>query len=174
MGSRTPIVRQTSWPLVVPQLAVLALAIGIASIFVQPFHLAAMWGAGACLLYASLSRLLILRHHRRGMALLLAGRFHEAIDAFESSYRFFARRPWLDRYRAITLMMPSAACYREMALVNIAYCFVQLGDGRRAKECYQVALAEFPDSGIATAALRMIESVETSSRTAESDARAGS
>lgn len=50
--------------------------------------------------------------------------------------------------------------YREMALVNIAFAYSQIGNGERAKAYYQHALEEFPNSSMAIAALRLIESVE--------------
>jgi TolA-binding protein len=62
------------------------------------------------------------------------------------------------------MMSPSAISYREMALVNIAFSVSQLGQGTDAKEYYQRALDEFPNSAMAKAALRLIESVENPDR----------
>ena len=45
-----------------------------------------------------------------------------------------------------------------MALNNIAFCYGQLGDGEKAKEYYERTLNEFPDSGIARAGLRLLNS----------------
>ncbi|HEX7447932.1 MAG TPA: hypothetical protein VF306_10325 [Pirellulales bacterium] len=56
-------------------------------------------------------------------------------------------------------MSSSAISYREMALCNIAFCYAQLGNGENAELYYRRTLDEFPDSGLADAALRMIESV---------------
>ena len=47
-----------------------------------------------------------------------------------------------------------------MALLNIAFCHAQLGNGELAKEYYQKTLHEFPDSGMAKASLNMIETFE--------------
>ena len=60
------------------------------------------------------------------------------------------------------MMSPSAMSYREMALINIAFAYSQIGNGIKAKEYYQQTQQEFPDSGMANAALKMIESVEQS------------
>ena len=57
------------------------------------------------------------------------------------------------------MMSASAISYREMALCNIAFCYSQLGDGQKAESYYRRALDEFPNSALAVAALRMIESV---------------
>ena len=53
-------------------------------------------------------------------------------------------------------MSAKAPTLRPMALVNIAFCHGQMGSGQLAKAYYERALQEFPNSGIATAALRML------------------
>ena len=50
-----------------------------------------------------------------------------------------------------------------MALVNIAFAYSQIGNGEKAKEYYLRTLDEFPESGMASSALRMIESAQQSS-----------
>ena len=50
--------------------------------------------------------------------------------------------------------------YREMALVNIAFCHSQTGNGDQAKQYYRKALDLFPDSGLAEAGMNMILAVE--------------
>ncbi len=86
----------------------------------------------------------------------------EAGAEFKLSYDFFTRHPWIDDWRFITLLSSSRVSYREMALLNMAFCHAQEGDGVKAKEFYQRTLKEFPDSGMAKASLRMIESAEKS------------
>ncbi len=63
----------------------------------------------------------IARAHRRGMRLYRSQQYAAAIQSFGESYDFFARHEWIDRFRAITMMSPSAISYREMALCNIAF-----------------------------------------------------
>ena len=87
--------------------------------------------------------------------------------AQQESYDFFTRCRWLDRYRAVTLMSLSAISYREMALINIAFAYSQIGDGGKAKEHYERALDDFPNSGMASAALKLINSVERSNLTSK-------
>lgn len=60
------------------------------------------------------------------------------------------------------MMTPGAMCYREMALINIAFAHGQIGNGNKAKEFYQRTLDEFPNNIMASAALKMIESIEHS------------
>jgi hypothetical protein len=88
-------------------------------------------------------------------------KWEAAIPHFESSYAFFSAHQWIDRFRSVILMSPSAASYREMALVNVAFCYSQLGHGTEAKSVYERALREFPGSPVASSALKLIESAES-------------
>ena len=60
----------------------------------------------------------------------------------------------------ITLLMPSAASYREIALLNTAFCYSQLGNVQQTRAYYERALAEFPDSSMAQVALNLINTIE--------------
>ena len=86
-------------------------------------------GSGIYLAYSMSSRWLIPHRHRRGIRLLRQEQYLEAISAFEESLEFFTRHSWIDTYRAITLMTPTTSSFREMALMNIAFAYGQLGDG---------------------------------------------
>ncbi|PHQ61052.1 MAG: hypothetical protein COC08_06375 [Maribacter sp.] len=50
--------------------------------------------------------------------------------------------------------------YREMALANIGFCYSQIGDGIKSKEYYERTLKEFPESGLAKSALKMMSAME--------------
>ena len=43
-----------------------------------------------------------------------------------------------------------------MSLANIAFCYTQIGDGNKAKEYYEKALSQFPDSEMGKMGLRTI------------------
>ncbi|MFK7797318.1 MAG: tetratricopeptide repeat protein [Aureispira sp.] len=60
-------------------------------------------------------------------------------------------------------MSPSKMPYQIRALNNIAFCYSQLGDAVQAKKYYQQALQLFPENGVATAALRLLEAKANSS-----------
>jgi hypothetical protein len=155
MVMQTPMVGQVSWPSVLPQIAAVGLAI-VLGIYLEPED-GVIWGAGAYLAYSVGSRRILTRHHRAGIALVKCQRFHEAIPEFRRSLDFFDRHPWVDRLRSVLLVSPSAMSYREMALSNIAFCYTQIGDGKLARESYEACLARFPNSGLATASLRIME-----------------
>lgn len=157
MGSGTPTVRQISWPAVLPQLFAIGIAISIAAVMGAPD--AVLFGAIVYLAYSIGSRQLIARAHRAGIRLVKQGRFADAIPKFQESFDFFERHPWIDRFRSIVLMSPSAMQYREMALANMAFCYAQLGDGEQSRTFCQKCLERFPGNGLAVAALRMLDSV---------------
>ncbi|RYZ22546.1 MAG: hypothetical protein EOO10_21625 [Chitinophagaceae bacterium] len=57
--------------------------------------------------------------------------------------------------------------YREMALCNVAFCYSQIGEGKMAIDWYTRTLKEFPESGLAQTALRMLYSSESSKEVSE-------
>ena len=54
------------------------------------------------------------------------------------------------------LLSASAASYREMALLNEAFALGQLGRRPEARAIYESTVEEFPDSGMAEAALNLM------------------
>jgi tetratricopeptide (TPR) repeat protein len=155
-------VKQVSWAAVIPQLVVMMVALLLASQLFPDTGL--LWGASAFLLYSLGSRNLIAREHRAGMRLVRHQQFEAAIARFQKSLEFFDRYPWIDRLRAIFLVSPSAISYREMALANMAFCYSQIGRGEDARRYYERCLERFPDSGIASAALRMMDAASGETR----------
>jgi len=162
MRASTPTFRQISWPLVIPQMLVMAGIIAVLYAIFKP----ASWerpvalGAAIYLLYSYGSRTLLTRSQRQGMELARQKRYKDAIAKFEDSYRFFSQYAWIDRFRSFVLMTPSAISYREMALINIAYCYVQLKNLNKAKAYYQQTLTQFPNSERAKVSLQSIEAAE--------------
>ncbi len=112
------------------------------------------------LVYTACSRMILSKDHRRGIQLVRTGKYDEAIVKFRDSETFFRARPWLDKYRAIILMSPSALSYLEMALVNIAFCHAAAGRKEEAKASYERALKEFPQSGLAILGLQRLQNVD--------------
>ena len=160
MASKRPIIRQVSLNAVVLQIFIIWAMMGLARLagFNDPF-------VPIVIVYLCLFiglRKMIPRNHRRGVAFLRVKEFEKAAQEFEASYRFFERHPWLDRFRYLTLLSASRISYREMALLNSAYCYGLIGDGRKMKEYYEKALQRFPDSDIAKLSLQMIESARNS------------
>lgn len=152
MAARIPLVRQISWLGTALTLLMLGLAIAL-GVYCAPEN-GVLWGAAAFVVYSIGSKRILGRHHRAGIAMVKRRQFREAIALFQQGLEFFDRHPWLDRFRSVVMLSASAMCYREMALTNIAFCYAQLGDGKRAREWYDACLARFPENGIAIASLR--------------------
>jgi tetratricopeptide (TPR) repeat protein len=105
----------------------------------------------------SVLRFGIPRFHRKGIFHVRRKQFEQAVPLFEKSFRFFSRHQWLDKYRVFFLLSSSRISYREMALLNKAFCLSQTGKKSEAIACYKEALKAFPDSQMASAALKMME-----------------
>lgn len=155
MSTQVPIVRQIWWIAVIPQLAAFVLAVIVASRFSPSNGL--LYGAMGYLSYSLATRYIVTRDHRNGIALVKQLRFADAIVPFQKSLEFFDRNPWIDRCRSIVLMSASAASYREMALTNIGFCYSQIGNGKEARAYFEKCLERFPNSSLATAALKMMD-----------------
>ena len=119
-------------------------------------------GVSIYLMISYILRFQIPKHHRKGVSLYRKKLFKEAIPQFQKSYGFFNKNRWIDRFRFITLMSSSRVSYTEMALLNMAFCYGQIGDGKKSKELYKKVLKEFPDSEMAKASLRMYDASASS------------
>ncbi len=166
MSKQVPIIheisRKKSWPFYVLMVTVLlTMAWFLPALYIPYAVLAAM---AVIIVYMSLARAILSRAHRRGMRLIKQHQFGEALPHFEASLAFFTRNGWLDRWRSLVLLSTSAMSYREMALCNMAFCYSQTGRGQEATELYERILDEFPENGMAEAALNMIRSVEGKNR----------
>lgn len=158
MASNVPTIRQLSWLFVVPQLIVIGLLIFL-------YHLADVdepfiFGALTYSLLAFGLRNLIAKDHRQGMRFVKQQKFADAIPYFEKSVDYFTKNNWVDKYRYLTVLSSSKMTYKEMGLCNIAFCYSQTGNGQKAKEYYEQALKEFPENGLALAALNMLKSMD--------------
>lgn len=139
-----------------PQLAVM---IGLMILLEYGLHIpsGALLGAMVYLAIVSIVQRAVPHLHRRGLTLIRQGDYKQAAEMFEHSYKFFSERQWLDKYRAIFIFSVSKMSYREMALLNMAYCKVELKELTKAKELYSRTLQEFPQSRMAKDALAYLE-----------------
>ncbi len=156
MASKQPIVKQVAWLSLIPQLLILSIFIVLASS--SGTENPAIVGALTYFFALLVLRRTVSIHHFKGIAHLKKAGFAPAVEKFQLSYAFFSRHKWIDNWRHITLLSSSRISYREMALLNVAYCYGQLGEGARSKEFYQKTLLEFPDSAMAKAAINMLDS----------------
>lgn len=157
-NQKIPVVRQTDWIAVIPQLIFMALLILV--YYLLDINEPVIWGCLTYLILSFGSRKIIAKDHNKGMQLSKGQKFSDAIKYYEKSAEFFKENNWIDKYRFITLLSASKMSYREMDLNNIGFCYSQIGNGTKAKEYYEKTLTEFPNSVLAKTALNMINSVQ--------------
>ncbi|MCP4443030.1 MAG: tetratricopeptide repeat protein [Aureispira sp.] len=156
--SKTPFVRQIAWVAVGTQfLIIIGLVFLLKALGVKEYLII---GTGVYISLTVILQFIVPRYHRKGIALLRKKKYAEALEVFKESRSFFEKKPWVDRYRAITALSSSSMSYREMALLNIGFCYIQLGDNQKAKNAYTKALEEYPNSGLAISALKFFETAE--------------
>lgn len=159
MPYKLPLIKQTGWISLIPHLLVLSVVMVLASL--AGVGGPALVGAVLYVFLAVLSRRILGRYHEKGMAHLKQGEFSKALENFQGSLELFRRYKWVDKWRYLTLVSPGRICYREMALLNMAYCSGQLGQEASARELYQETLAEFPESAMARAAIQVLDTLQT-------------
>jgi tetratricopeptide (TPR) repeat protein len=158
MASTTPIVRQINWLSLIPQLIVMAV-LSFAWWFYDKRNFILL-GTLSYLILSIVLRGVLARQQRKGIQEIRKGNYKAAIPYFEKSYEYFTKNTYLDKWRSLFLLSSSRISYREMALINRAFCYTQIKEGEKAKELYKKALEEFPDSGMAKAGLNMMESLK--------------
>jgi hypothetical protein len=93
----------------------------------QNWPIGMLEGAGVFLVWRHLVvKRLILRDERRAEMDFQSRRFSDALQGFARSEAFFARHPWLDRYRWLLLGCGTVFPHEAMALVNRAMCLIAL------------------------------------------------
>ena len=159
MGSGRPVVRQIAWISLTPQVIIMLAFIVLADVIFGVSSPVSDVVILLYFLYPLAARQLVAHNHRRGIRFFKAGDYVHAIGEFEKSYDFFMKHRWIDKYRFVVLLSSSRISYTEMALLNIAFCYSQIGEGDRSEQYYEKTLEQFPDSGMAKAALQMMHSV---------------
>ncbi|MEO5712218.1 MAG: tetratricopeptide repeat protein [Luteolibacter sp.] len=154
MAANFPIVKQIAWKGLIPQMIVVVTLMWLAEIVGIKESIPV--GAIAYLILSVGLKWLIPHLHRKGIALVKKGRFAEALTEFERSFAFFTAHKRLDDWRAVTILSPSRMSYREMGLLNMAFCCSQIGRHAEALNYYQQVSKEYPGNHIAESALRMM------------------
>lgn len=144
MASKIPIIRNTNYLYFIPQAAILLIIIfSFKLLGIIHYNLL---GISIYFLLSSYLKILIPKWHRKGIFLLKKGKLDLAILSFQRSYNFFKKNAWIDQYRAFTLFSTSKDSYTEMALMNIIYCFEQLGDKKMARKYHSLLKEQFPEN----------------------------
>lgn len=101
----------------------------------------------------------LLKPFRQGVHHLRSGRYPEAIAAFEAQEELLARHPWVDRFRAVVFLWASSMSLKETVQINIALCYVRMGERERAEAGYRKVLEAFPGNVMARDALRLFRNM---------------
>jgi hypothetical protein len=150
-----PVMHEIAWASLPLQLLfVMILIFAAAGIgFARPI----LTGTLTYLIVGFLARLVFTRHHRQGMYLAQEGLFDEAVVEFQKSYEFFSANQWVDWWRFGLMLSSSRTSYREMALLNIAYCDMWNDRAEDGIRTYLRIVEEFPDNGMAWTAIKTFQ-----------------
>ncbi len=141
-SGKRKIINHYNWHYLIPQLSIfIALAFILKQFNVQRYILLSL---SLYFLTSGYLKVLIPKSHRKGLFYIRKGEFEGAIYAFRNSYSFFANNIWIDNYRAFTLFSISKLSYREMALMNIIYCYQKLNNEQEAQKVHKELAREFP------------------------------
>lgn len=143
----------------------MVIGVVIANGVVQPLTFSALTGgllAGYIAFYVlrRVPQYGVLRHHMRGLRLMKANAWQDAVQAFSDSVAFFRKYRWVDDYRVLTLFNSSKLSLLETDMNNVAACQLYMGDVKAAEAAYRAVLDEFPDNPVARAALHNIETIK--------------
>ena len=144
MARKIPVIRNTNYFYFIPQIGILFFIIYILY-YLDVSHFTIL-GLSLYFLLSIYLKVLIPKWHRKGIFYLKKGELEGAILAFQKSYQYFQKHNWIDQYRAFTLFSTSQLSYSEMALMNIIYCYEQLGDKKSAQKYLKILRQQFPNN----------------------------
>ena len=119
----------------------LLLIVGVWWMFSDSWQYAFIFGGLTYLTVAWILRLILQRHHRNGMQLLRQKNYKDASVAFQNSYNFFEKYPWIDKYRFVTMFSSNAIPFQQMAMNNLGICYLHMGEDAKALDAFKT-LAE--------------------------------
>ena len=166
MSSSVPTIQQFSWTGILLQLITIAILslgfyfIGIGRNLegINGILISIICGAAVQLILWLIINNTYAKFHNHGMDLVKQEKYADAIPFFVKSYENFLEHAWVDKYRHI-FAHNSKMTYKEMDLNNIAFCYAQIGEKEKSIEYYKRLLSEYPNNGLAKAALNMIETM---------------
>jgi len=163
MKQNVPLIRNVNYPAFFLQLVVIAAIIGgFAWLFWAVLGIwSTLLGLAVLLIYVKGVQWVFMRYHRAGMKLMQAGKYDEALVPLQHALEFYNEHPQLDRLRHVLLVSASAFSFREVALMNIAYCFGQMGDKEKMVKHYERLAIEYPNNVTAQNTLRFIETIQS-------------
>lgn len=159
---RASTIRPTTWSGTAQAIVLFAVFWAVSATLVGEWIRGLAVGSLAFAFYrVAIVRFIICRHHRAGVSLTRAGRFHDAVQAFRKSAAFWQRWAWLDRLRGLLLGSSVAYPFGQLARYNQAYCYSRMGRGEEARDILRVLIADAPQMHIAGELLSLLEAEAT-------------
>lgn len=146
MTSKVPFIKQeTNWIALVPKLSVIGLlCLCFYQIDKNNFYIIAVFVYFMLTLIAR--RLFFPAVMYKSIKLIKEGKFGQAIPLIQKTIDYYSKKPWIDKFRFLLLISSSKRTIREGSLCNLGYCYLQIGEIKRAKEIYQNVLAQYPEN----------------------------
>jgi len=94
-----------------------------------------------------------------GIKLIREAKFQEAIPVVQQTIDYYSKKPWIDKYRFWLLISSAKRTITESSTCNLAYCYLQIGQVKRAKEIYEDVLRQYPENVNAKSMLNTINLV---------------
>lgn len=112
------------------------------------------------LIFSSSMRVLFLNTQWKGRKLIRLNYFREAIPYFERNILFFKKYSWLDKWRHLLFFNHSKLTYKQIDLLNKAYCLIRIGDKEKALEIFRAMLKKHPNILLLTTIQDIIKYLE--------------
>lgn len=158
MSSKLRVIPKVSWLMMIPILAIITGFVLAASAMFDVLY--GLVGGLVPVVLAQVLRRTVVRQQYLAVKLMNKDMYKQALPYCEKALAFIERHPWVDRYRWVALMSPTKVSYREMAMSNLAGCYMQVGEAKKAIELWEKMQQEFPGSEFAARALRFVESMK--------------
>ena len=151
------IFKQVNLPAVLIHIAFIIAVAMLLQLAMVPFNYSFLVGALIYFVLSMLLRKIVPADHNSAMSLLMREDYEMAQKGFERSFQYFSKNQWIDDYRVLTMMSASNISYREMALINQALCYLQMGKYEEARAGYEAVLVLFPNSRLAKQAIDYLD-----------------
>lgn len=103
----------------------------------------------APIIFAALAYILqhlLLKDNSKGAQLAKIKDYENAISHFKKCADYLTKNEWIDRHRYITVLSRSRLSYREVVLLNWAFCLAKAGRKQEATGLLQDIIKQYPEN----------------------------
>jgi len=160
MPSKVPFVKQeTNWFAIIPHLFVIGILTLFFYMITKNYYVEASF-----VTYFILTRVVrfvfIPKVVYSGIKLIKEAKFDQAIPFIQETIDYYTKNSWIDKFRFLLLISSSKKTFRETSICNLAYCYLQVGDIKKARSIYMNILEQYPMNNNAKSMLNTINLVE--------------